>query len=95
MPRRYLDYYRLHWRIEDWYRILISGCKAEFPNPKVQTAWNGPPSSSWSLGDGINDVDRVLIPLLDEFAMTKTVYPDTNFKLIYELTARQNSPLCK
>ncbi len=31
-----LDYYRLRWRIEDWHRILKSGCKAEFLN--LQTA---------------------------------------------------------
>ncbi len=31
-----LEYYRLRWRIEDWHRILKSGCKAEFLN--LQTA---------------------------------------------------------
>ena len=31
-----LDCYRLRWRIEDWHRILKSGCKAEFLN--LQTA---------------------------------------------------------
>ncbi len=27
-----LHYYRRRWRIEDWHRILKSGCKAEFLN---------------------------------------------------------------
>ena len=31
-----LEYYRLRWRIEDWHRILKSGCQAEFLN--LQTA---------------------------------------------------------
>ena len=25
-----LEWYRLRWRIEDWLRILGSGCKAEY-----------------------------------------------------------------
>ncbi len=30
--QRILDLYRLRWRIEDWHRVLKSGCKAEFLN---------------------------------------------------------------
>lgn len=29
---RILDCYRLRWRIEDWHRVLKSGCRAEFLN---------------------------------------------------------------
>ncbi len=29
---RIIDAYRLRWRIEDWHRVLKSGCKAEFLN---------------------------------------------------------------
>ena len=37
------------------------------------------------LGLGSNCVERALKPLPDELTATKTVYPGTSLKLIYEL----------
>ena len=42
------------------------------------------------LGLGSNCADRALKPLLDELSATETVYPGTNLKLVYELSADQN-----
>ncbi len=39
------------------------------------------------LGSGSRCVDRALAPLLDELTTTETVYPGTDLKLVYELTA--------
>ena len=39
------------------------------------------------LGLGSNCTDRALKPLLDELTATQTVYPETNLKLVYEMSA--------
>ena len=42
------------------------------------------------LGLGSNCADRSLKPLLDELSATETMYPGTNLKLVYELSADHN-----
>ena len=49
--RKVVEYYARRWRIEDWHRILKSGCKVEeLANRSAERIARAPPSTSSSPG---------------------------------------------